>query len=34
VEGFDFVVRTYANMRELQYFPQARARASASNKGA
>jgi len=31
VEGFDFVVRPYANMRELQYFPGARAKASASN---
>ncbi|MBN7808679.1 LysR family transcriptional regulator [Agrobacterium rosae] len=31
VEGYDFVVRPYANMRELQHFPMARARASASN---
>jgi DNA-binding transcriptional LysR family regulator len=31
IEAFDFVVRPYANMRELQYFPAARARASASN---
>ena len=31
IETFDFVVRPYANMRELQYFPRARARAAASN---
>lgn len=31
VEGFDFVVQPYANMRELQFFPNARAQASASN---
>ncbi|QND23408.1 LysR family transcriptional regulator (plasmid) [Rhizobium leguminosarum bv. viciae] len=31
VETFDFVVRPYANMRELQFFPKARARAIASN---
>lgn len=31
IETFDFVVRPYANMRELQYFPGARARAAASN---
>ncbi|MAM83406.1 MAG: LysR family transcriptional regulator [Acidobacteria bacterium] len=31
IETFDFVVRPYANMRELQHFPKARARATASN---
>ena len=31
IETFDFVVRPYANMRELQFFPKARARAIASN---
>ena len=31
IETFDFVVRPYANMRELQYFPGARTRAAASN---
>lgn len=31
IEAFDFVVRPYANMRELQFFPKAQARASASN---
>lgn len=31
IEAFDFVVRPYANMKELHYFPKARARATASN---
>jgi LysR family transcriptional regulator, transcriptional activator for bauABCD operon len=31
IEAFDFVVRPYANMRELHFFPKARARAAASN---
>ncbi|ACM29351.1 LysR family transcriptional regulator [Rhizobium rhizogenes] len=31
IESFDFVVRPYANMRELQFFPRARTRAVASN---
>ena len=31
IEAFDFVVRPYASMRELHFFPKARARAAASN---
>lgn len=31
IEACDFVVRPYASLRELHYFPQAHARASASN---